>query len=55
MRIVEIREKTVSIASAITNAYIDFSKMTLASMDKILVAGMALLLVWIVSSTKRER
>src|SRR5262245_2929966 len=28
MRIVEIREKTVSIGSAITNAYIDFSKMT---------------------------
>jgi L-alanine-DL-glutamate epimerase-like enolase superfamily enzyme len=28
LRIVEIREKTVSIASAITNAYIDFSKMT---------------------------
>ncbi len=28
MRIVEIREKTVSIASPITNAYIDFSKMT---------------------------
>ena len=28
MRIVEIREKTVSIASSITNAYIDFSKMT---------------------------
>src|SRR5271169_4942456 len=28
MRIVEIREKTVSIASAITNEYIDFSKMT---------------------------
>src|ERR1035437_4835166 len=28
MRIVEIREKTVSIASAITNAYIDFSRMT---------------------------
>jgi D(-)-tartrate dehydratase len=28
MRIVEIREKTVSIASAIQNAYIDFSKMT---------------------------
>lgn len=28
MRIVEIREKTVSIASAIANAYIDFSKMT---------------------------
>jgi len=28
MRIVEIREETVSIASAITNAYIDFSKMT---------------------------
>ena len=28
MRIVEVREKTVSIASAITNAYIDFSKMT---------------------------
>src|SRR5271154_2637861 len=28
MRILEIREKTVSIASAITNAYIDFSKMT---------------------------
>lgn len=28
MRIVSIREKTVSIASAIANAYIDFSKMT---------------------------
>lgn len=28
MRILEIREKTVSIASPITNAYIDFSKMT---------------------------
>jgi D(-)-tartrate dehydratase len=28
MKIVEIREKTVSIASPITNAYIDFSKMT---------------------------
>jgi D(-)-tartrate dehydratase len=28
MRIVEIREKTVSIASQIANAYIDFSKMT---------------------------
>jgi L-alanine-DL-glutamate epimerase-like enolase superfamily enzyme len=28
MRITEIREKTVSIASPITNAYIDFSKMT---------------------------
>src|SRR5215471_389561 len=28
MRIVEIRDKTVSMASAITNAYIDFSKMT---------------------------
>jgi L-alanine-DL-glutamate epimerase-like enolase superfamily enzyme len=28
MRIVELREKTVSIASAISNAYIDFSKMT---------------------------
>jgi D(-)-tartrate dehydratase len=28
MRIVDIREKTVSIASAIANAYIDFSKMT---------------------------
>lgn len=28
MRIVEIREMTVSIASPITNAYIDFSKMT---------------------------
>jgi len=28
MRIVGVREKTVSIASAITNAYIDFSKMT---------------------------
>jgi len=28
MRIMEIREKTVSIASAIANAYIDFSKMT---------------------------
>ncbi len=28
MRIVEIREKTVSMGSAISNAYIDFSKMT---------------------------
>src|SRR5579862_5431469 len=28
MRIVAIQEKTVSIASPITNAYIDFSKMT---------------------------
>ena len=28
MRIVEIREKTASMASAISNAYIDFSKMT---------------------------
>lgn len=28
MRVVEIREKTVSMASAIANAYIDFSKMT---------------------------
>jgi len=28
MRIVEIQEKTVSMASAITNAYIDFSRMT---------------------------
>src|SRR3546814_16645562 len=28
MRIVDIREKTVSIASDIANAYIDFSKMT---------------------------
>ncbi|MDR1827408.1 MAG: mandelate racemase, partial [Methylobacteriaceae bacterium] len=28
MRIVSIREKTVSIASSIANAYIDFSKMT---------------------------
>jgi D(-)-tartrate dehydratase len=28
LRIVEIREKTVPIASAITNAYIDFSRMT---------------------------
>jgi D(-)-tartrate dehydratase len=28
MRIIEIREKTVSIASPISNAYIDFSKMT---------------------------
>jgi hypothetical protein len=28
MRIVEIREATVPIASAIRNAYIDFSKMT---------------------------
>ncbi|MDR0827060.1 MAG: hypothetical protein LBN33_04155, partial [Desulfovibrio sp.] len=28
MRIVEIREKTASIASSIANAYIDFSKMT---------------------------
>jgi L-alanine-DL-glutamate epimerase-like enolase superfamily enzyme len=30
MRIVEIRERTVPIASAIANAYIDFSKMTLS-------------------------
>src|SRR5919205_796002 len=30
MRIVEIREKTVPIASPIRNAYIDFSKMTLS-------------------------
>ncbi len=28
MRILDIREKTVSIASSIANAYIDFSKMT---------------------------
>ena len=28
MRIVEVREKTVPIASSISNAYIDFSKMT---------------------------
>ena len=28
MRITEIREKTASIASAIANAYIDFSRMT---------------------------
>src|SRR6188474_1126652 len=28
MRILEIREKTVSIGSPIANAYIDFSKMT---------------------------
>ena len=28
MRITEIREKTVPIASSISNAYIDFSKMT---------------------------
>ena len=28
MRIIDIREKTVSIASPIANAYIDFSKMT---------------------------
>ena len=28
MRILDIREKTVSIASPIANAYIDFSKMT---------------------------
>jgi L-alanine-DL-glutamate epimerase-like enolase superfamily enzyme len=28
MKIVEVREKTISIASSITNAYIDFSKMT---------------------------
>ena len=30
MKIVEIREKTVAIASPIRNAYIDFSKMTLS-------------------------
>ena len=29
MRIVELRERTVSVASSIANAYIDFSKMTL--------------------------
>src|SRR5512133_3648492 len=28
MRIVDVREKTVSLASTISNAYIDFSKMT---------------------------
>ena len=28
MRIVDIRERTVSIASSIANAFIDFSKMT---------------------------
>ena len=30
MRIVELREVTLPIASAIANAYIDFSKMTLS-------------------------
>src|SRR5712675_3345194 len=30
MRIVDIREQTVPVASAIANAYIDFSKMTLS-------------------------
>src|SRR5215831_16720038 len=30
MRITDIREKTVPVASAIANAYIDFSKMTLS-------------------------
>ena len=30
MRIVEIRERTLAIASPIANAYIDFSKMTLS-------------------------
>src|SRR3954451_17944910 len=30
MRIVDLRERTVPIASAIANAYIDFSKMTLS-------------------------
>ncbi|MEK9777254.1 MAG: mandelate racemase, partial [Quisquiliibacterium sp.] len=30
MKILEIREKTVPIASPIRNAYIDFSKMTLS-------------------------
>ena len=30
MRIVEIREQTLPIASSIRNAYIDFSKMTLS-------------------------
>ena len=30
MRIVDIQEKTVSIASDIRNAYIDFSKMTVS-------------------------
>jgi len=30
MRIVDIREKTVPVASAIANAYIDFSQMTLS-------------------------
>ena len=28
MRVVEVREKTVPISSSISNAYIDFSKMT---------------------------
>ncbi len=28
MRILDVREKTVSIASPIANAYVDFSKMT---------------------------
>ena len=32
MRIVEIKEKTVSIASEIKNAYIDFSKMTVSAL-----------------------
>src|SRR5206468_8967249 len=30
MRIVDLRERTVPIASAIANAYIDFSRMTLS-------------------------
>src|ERR1700757_1709131 len=41
MRIVDIREQTLPIASAIANAYIDFSKMTLS-------------LVAIVTDVKRE-
>ncbi len=31
MKIVEVREKTFPIASAIRNAFIDFSKMTLSA------------------------
>lgn len=30
MRVIDIRERTVPIASSIANAYIDFSKMTLS-------------------------
>lgn len=39
MRIVEIREKTLPIASPIRNAYIDFSKMTLSVVAVVTIAA----------------